>query len=120
MALIKDFESPNTGLIVKNAYHVIGDVQIAKRTCPINVGKNSNDPLNGSPGYVASIFIHIFSSKEARDNQKSPIQYINSAMPEHSSINLKFSYDPESSDSMLTQAYNHLKTTEYYKDSVEV
>jgi len=30
-----------------------------------------------------------------------------------------FFVDPDSSDSLLTQAYNHLKTTEYYKDAEE-
>lgn len=119
MAFLKDFESPSTGLVVKNAYHVIGDVKLSKRTNSINVAENSNDPLKGSAGYIGLIFIHIFSSKDARDSGKQPVFYINDAMPEHNQINLKFSYDPESADSLLTQAYNYLNTLDYYKDAVK-
>lgn len=119
MAFLKDFESPSTGLVVKDAYHVIGDVKLSKRTNSINVAENSNDPLGGSPGYIGLISIHVFSSKEARDSGMQPVFYINSAMPEHSSLNLKFTYDPESTDDILTQGYNYLSTSDYYKDSVK-
>lgn len=118
MALIKDFEIPNTGLVVSNAYHIVGDVRLDKRTFEIPVGQNSNDPLNGQPGYVGQIFMNIFSSKESREQGLKPIAFLNAAIPEID-INFKFAYDPESSDSLLTQAYNHLKTTDYYKNSIE-
>ena len=118
MALVKDFEIPNTGLKVPNAYHVIGDVKLDKRTFSIPVGPNSTDPLKGGPGYIGQIFIQVFSSKESRDQELRPIAFLNAAMPEVD-INLGFAYDPTSSDSLLTQAYNHLKTTDYYKDSIE-
>lgn len=118
MALIKDFEIPNTGLVVSNAYHVIGDVRIDKRISKIPIGPNSDDPLSGEPGYIGQIFMNVFSSKESREQGLKPIAFLNAAMPEID-INFKFSYKPESSDSLLTQAYDHLKTTEYYKDSIE-
>lgn len=119
MAFLKDFESPSTGLVVKDAYHVIGDVKLSKRTNSINVAENSNDPLGGSPGYIGLIFIHVFSSKNARDEGKQPVFYINDAMPEHSQLNLKFIYDPESVDNLLTQAYNYLNTSDYYQDAIK-
>lgn len=119
MALIKDFEMKDTGLTIPNAYHVIGDVQLIKRTYEIPVGANTTDPLNGQPGYWGLIFVHIFASKQARDNGSKPVAYINSAMPEMSDLNFKFVYDPESSDSLLTQAYNHLKALDYYQNCIE-
>lgn len=118
MALIKDFEIPNTGLNVSNSYHVISDVKLDKRTIPIPVSTLSNDPLNGEVGYIGIIFVQVYSSKDSRDQQMKPIAYLNAAMPELD-INFRFAYDPTSSDSLLTQAYNHLKTNDYYKDAVE-
>ena len=118
MALVKDFEILNTGLKVPNAYHVIGDVRLDKRISSIPVSKNSNDPLKGEPGYIGQIFIHIFSSKESRTQGLNPIAFLNAAMPEID-LNFRFAYDPTSADSLLTQAYTYLKSTEYYKNSTE-
>lgn len=118
MALIRNYEVPGTGYTIENAYHVIGDIRLDKRTHSIPVGQNSLDPLNGNPGYSALIFIHVFASKQSRDDQMKPIGFINNAIPEIN-IPLKFSYIPENLDNILTQAYNHLKTTEYYQNSLE-
>ena len=74
--------------------------------------------FRSEPGYIGQIFIQVFSSKESRENGLKPIAFLNAAMPEID-INFKFAYNPESSDSVLTQAYDYLKTTEYYKDSIE-
>lgn len=115
MALIKSFEIPNTGLTVPNSYHIISDIKLDKRTSPIPVGPNSNDPLQGGVGYVGIIYIQVYGSKDARDQGMKPICYLNAAMPELD-FNFKFAYDPTSSDSLLIQAYNHLKTTDYYKN----
>lgn len=119
MALIKSFEIPNTGLTVPNSYHIISDIKLDKRTSPIPVGPNSDDPLQGGVGYVGIIYIQVYGSKDARDQGMKPISYLNAAMPELD-INFRFAYDPTSSDSLLTQAYNHLKTTDYYEDAVEM
>lgn len=119
MAFLRDFESPSTGLLVKNAYHVIGDIRLNKRTNSINVSENSNDPLKGLPGYTGLIFIHVFGSKKARDDGMKPVFYINDAMPEHGGLNLRFAYDPESSEDILTQAYNYLSSLDYYKDATK-
>lgn len=119
MALIKSFEIPNTGLTVPNSYHIISDIKLDKRTTSIHVSENSNDPLQGNVGYVATIFMQVYGSKDARDQGMKPISYLNAAMPELD-INFRFAYDPTSSDSLLTQAYNHLKTTDYYEDAVEM
>jgi len=119
MALVRDFEVPNTGLTIPNSYHIISDVKLDKRTYSIPVGANSKDPLNGEPGYIGQIFIHVFASKESRDQGMKPIAFINAAMPEFNDINFRFAYDPDSVDTLLTQAYDHLKQTNFYKDSVE-
>ena len=119
MALMKSFEIPNTGLTLPSTYHIISDVKLDKRTTSIPVSPNSDDPLGGDAGYLGIIFIQVFGSKEAREQGLKPIYQLNAAMPEID-INFRFAYDPTSSDNLLTQAYNHLKTTDYYKDAQEV
>jgi len=115
MALINKYEINETGFSVENAYHVVSDVQVDKKfNYIVEAQQNQN-----KSGYRATIYVQVFISKEARDNNKKPIGYINRAMPEIK-FSLRFMYDPESSDSLLTQAYNHLKTTDYYKNAQEV
>lgn len=116
---MRSFEIPNTGLSLPSTYHIISDVKLDKRTTSVPVGPNSDDPLGGGSGYVGIIFMQVFASKEARDQGLKPIYQLNAAMPELD-INFRFAYDPTIPDSLLTQAYNHLKTTEYYKDAQEV
>jgi len=118
MALIRDFELPNSGATIPNAYHVISEVQVHKRIVPFPEVNHSVDPLKGQTGYVGVIFIQVFGSKQARDDQKKPIAFLNDALPEKPCV-LKFVFDPESSDSSLTQAYKFLKTTAYYAVATE-
>lgn len=118
MALIRDFEIPDSDAVISNAYHVVADVQIQKRMIPFPQINNSVDPLQGQTGYVGVIFIQVYSSKQARDSQKKPISYLSDALPEKPCV-LKFVFDANSSDSALTQAYNFLKTTSYYATATE-
>ena len=141
MALIRDFEIPGTGLNVPNAYHVIVKVNTEKRLNDIPPPPDPSRP-NGltsvdrgpevywKAGYVGKIAIEIFSSKQARDEGKSPIGAI-AINPTDVQINgvlstdikqfdLNFFIDPTSQLSIIDQAYQHLKGLDYYKDSTEV
>jgi hypothetical protein len=144
MALVRDFEIPNTGVTVNNAYHVIVNIVTEKRLTDIlpppdprhptglTAGGNQGDPVYWKAGYIGKITLEIYASKEARDAGKTPIGAIgmNPSDVMHPDIKtvctpgkdykVLFFIDPESSDTILTQAYNHLKTTEYYKDAEEV
>lgn len=118
MALIRDFELPDSGATVSNAYHVITEVQVHKRVVPFPIVNRDKDPLNGGVGYVGIIFVSVYASKQAREDNKKPIAYINDALPEKP-CTLKFAFDANSSDSSLTQAYNYLKSTSYYTNATE-
>jgi hypothetical protein len=144
MALVRDFEIPNTGVVVSNAYHLIVNVTTEKRLQDISAPPDSNhptgltgggdlgDPVYWKAGYVGRITLEVYASKEARDEGKTPIGAIGVTPTDVMHPDLKtiftpgkdfkvmFFIDPESSDSIITQAYNHLKTTEYYKDAEEV
>ena len=144
MALVRDFEIPNTGVVVSNAYHLIVNVTTEKRLQDISAPPDSNhptgltdggdqgDPVYWKAGYVGRITLEVYASKEARDEGKTPIGAIGVNPTDVMHPDLKtvctpgkdfkvlFFIDSESSDSILTQAYNHLKTTEYYKDAEEV
>jgi hypothetical protein len=144
MALVRDFEIPNTGVTVNNAYHLIVNVTTEKRLVDIQSPPDSNhptgltaggdqgDPVYWKAGYVGRVTLEVYASKEARDEGKTPIGAIGVTPTDVMHPDLKtiftpgkdfkvmFFIDPESSDSIITQAYNHLKTTEYYKDAEEV
>lgn len=135
MALLRDFELPGTGFVVNDAYHVIVSVKTEKRLQdhPDPVDRSSEDrgpEVYWKAGYIGRIGIQVFSSKEARDEGKKPIGGIglsptdvgidsNVATP-GKAHEIMFFIDPDSSDSILTQSYNHLKTTNYYKNSQEI
>ena len=141
MALIRDFELPGTGFNVENAYHIIKNVNTEKRLQDIPLPPDSSR-ADGSTagdrgpevywksGYIGKIAIEVFASKEARDEGNTPIGAIANS-PTDVSIDravatpgkaheVLFFIDADSEDSILTQAYNHLKTTEYYQDAQEV
>ena len=144
MALVREFEIPGTGVTVDNAYHLIVNVATEKRlqdipTPPdsshptgLTAGEDRGDPVYWKAGYVGRITLEVYASKEARDTGKTPIGAIgiNPTDVMHSELKtvctpgkdfkVLFFIDPDSSDSILTQAYNHLKTTEYYKNAEEV
>lgn len=143
MALVRDFEIPNTGVTVNDAYHLIVNVTTEKRLHDIPPPPDSStksgltqtdqgDSLYWKAGYVGRITLEVYASKEARDTGKTPIGGIginptDVMHPELKTVctpgkdfKVLFFIDPDSSDSILTQAYNHLKTTEYYKNAEEV
>ena len=139
MVLIRDFEIPGTGLNIPNAYHIIVKVNTEKRLNDIPPPPDSSKP-NGlteqtgpdvywKAGYVGKIAIEIFSSKQARDEGKSPIGAI-AINPTDVQINgvlstdiqnfdLNFFIDPTSQLSVIDQAYNHLMELKYYENSIE-
>jgi len=143
MALIRDFEIPGTGVTVNNAYHLVVNVTTEKRLHDILPPPDSStksgltegergDPVYWKSGYVGRIALEVYASKTARDDGKTPIGGIGVNPTDVMHPDLKtvctpgkdfkvlFFVDPTSSDSLLTQAYNHLKSTDYYKDAVEV
>lgn len=142
MALIKDFEIPGTGVVVKNAYHVITKVDTEKRLNDMMPPVDTSSPSGYTPrdnndksqwvywkaGYVGRISIEIYPSREARDQGKTPIGAI-SINPTDVQINgslttdirdfdLRFFIDPTSQLSIIDQAYRHLLTLGFYKDAV--
>lgn len=143
MALIRDFEIPGTGVIIQDAYHVIVNIVTEKRLVDVppppdsghpsglTNGGQQGDPLYWKSGYVGRIALQVYSSKQAREDNKTPIGGIgiNPTDINHPELRtvctpgkdfqVLFFIDPESSDSILTQAYKHLKTTEYYKNAIE-
>lgn len=119
MALIANFEIPNTGMTIPNAYHVIGHVDVVKRIKALpHAGDNRNDILQGGVGYVAGIYLVIYASKQARENGMNPVAYLSQSNPEKP-FNTQFILDVESTDSYLTQAYNYLKSLDYYQSAIE-
>lgn len=143
MALVRDFEIPGTGVTVNDAYHVIVNVATEKRlhdvTAPPDSSSKSGltetdqgDPVYWRAGYVGRIALEVYASREARDEGKTPIGAIGINPTDVMHPDLKtvctpgkdfkvlFFIDPNSEDSIFTQAYNHLKTTEYYNGATEV
>lgn len=144
MALIRDWEIPETGVVVEDAYHVIINVTTEKRLADIPPPPDQSRPdqlsdrdeedestwIYWKSGYIGRISLEIYASKEARDSGKKPIGVIG-ANPIEAGVDsqwatkgkdwrIEFFIDPDSSDSILTQAYNHLLTTDFYKDATEV
>lgn len=140
MALLRDFEIPGTGVVVNDAYHVITNVRTEKRLQDITPPPDDSreDGLTvgdlgpevyWKAGYIGSIEVTVFASSEARSNGKNYLgmfgDTVHDFIPDGivtkgQSYEIKFFVDPESSDSVLTQAYNHLKSTEYYSEAQEV
>jgi hypothetical protein len=143
MALVRDFEIPGTGVTVDDAYHVIVNVTTEKRLQDITPPPDSStksgftegergDPVYWKAGYVGRIALEVYASKQARDEGKNPIGAIGVTPTDVMHPDLKtvctpgkdfqvlFFIDTDSSDSIFTQAYKHLLSTDYYKDAVEV
>lgn len=143
MALVRNFEIPGTGVTVNDAYHVIVNVTTEKRLVDISAppdannptgltaGGNQGDPVYWKAGYVGRITLEVYASKQARDEGKTPVGGIGMNPTDVMHPELKtvctpgkdfkvlFFIDIESSDSIFTQAYNHLKNTEYYMNAEE-
>lgn len=146
MALVRSFEIPGTGMVVENAYHLISNIQTEKRMVDILPPPDPSRPdgftqrddedeslwINWKAGYIGKISIEVYASKEARDEGKTAIGAIGENATQIANADLRtiftpgqdfkisFFIDPNSSDSLLTQAYNHLKNTAYYQDATEV
>nr|BAR35339.1 hypothetical protein [uncultured Mediterranean phage uvMED] len=141
MALIRDFELPSTGLTAPNAYHVVKKVTTEKRLndVPPPPDPSRPDELTERPaedsevywraGYVGKISIEVFVSREARDAGREPIGAItvNPTDVEFNGVlssdirnfDLHFFIDASSQESIISQAYTHLKSLVYYENATE-
>ena len=144
MALIRDFEVPETGLVVPNAYHLIVNVATEKRLNdikpPVDSGRedgfserdddDESQWVYWKKGYVGRITIEVYTSRDARDAGKKPVGAIGlnptdvqspdlDTVSNPKDFKIEFFINPASEDSILTQAYTHLKGTEYYRDAQE-
>lgn len=124
MALIRDYEIKETGLTVDNAYHVIRNVYVEKRytdiPLPLDITRNDGitdiserDSVHYKNGYVATIEIDVYVNKDCRDSGKKSLGSLGNLRE------YKFMFDPESSETILSQAYAYLRTTDYYQDALE-
>ena len=140
MALLKNFEIPGTGVVVDNAYHVVVNVRTEKRLLDIAAppdpsredgltDANRGPDVNWRAGYIGWIAILVYASQTARQNGNqvigafgnSPTEAgVNGLYTDGTASDIKFMIDTSSSDSILTQAYNHLKSTDYYTGATEV
>jgi len=122
MALINDYEIPGTGVIVSNAYHVIVHLDVEKRntdsvTAPSNYNVNkANADNQWVAGYYGRIVVNVWKDKTQKDAGSQFIGVINA----NNNVNPVFMLDVTSTDSYLTQAYNHLLLTDYYKTATSV
>tara|TARA_A200000113_G_scaffold220601_1_gene231004 strand:+ start:852 stop:1286 length:435 start_codon:yes stop_codon:yes gene_type:complete len=143
MALIKDYEIQGTGVTVPDAYHVITDIKVHKRTAEVPLPPDSstesgltNDGVReeGSDvywreGYVCRIWVSMWATKQARIDGLTPIGIAGENATEVEAelsigtpgLDQKcvFMLDMDSTDSDLVQAYNHLKSLDYYAGCTE-
>jgi hypothetical protein len=139
MALQRNYNIPNTSLIISGAYHIVGDIDIQKRNIddigPItsygeidtNLDRTS-DPVYWKSGYTCKVMIDVYASKQARDNGKNPIATLGrydikleeNLATKGMDEKIMFYSDTNDTQNILTQAYNHLKSTDYYKDAIDV
>lgn len=143
MALIQDYEIQGTGVVVPNAYHVISDIKVNKRMSEIALPPDSGTPsgltndgvreagteVYWAAGYVCRIWVTIFKDKASRDSGMGAIGYAGvNATEVQANLSIgtpgldqrcEFMLDVSSSDSDLVQAYNHLKSLEYYEGCTE-
>ncbi len=143
MALIKDYELPGTGVTVPNAYHVVTNVSIEKRTIDTPIPPDPTRP-NGltfvergigtevywAAGYVATISLTVWKDKDARDNDARPVGFVGTNAADNKyGVNIgtqgmdhycRFMLEVPSTLNHIEQAYRHLLTTDYYSGSLEV
>jgi hypothetical protein len=124
MALIRDFEIMGTGVIVPNAYHVITQLDVEKRLVDRQYAQptgrvyqgNTDLDVEWTAGYYGRTVISVWKDAESRTANKNMLGIINADYK----VPPIFRLDVTSSDSYLTQAYNFLKTVEYYANATEV
>ena len=140
MAFIRNYELPVTGVTVSNAYHVITAVDVEKRMADVSPPPDSSrsDGLTAGPrgpdvywkaGYIGKIAVTVWKDAAARANNAQPLGFIGVNPTDnkyHASISTpgmdhicKFFINVSSPDNHITQAYNHLRTTDYYANAVE-
>jgi hypothetical protein len=143
MALIKDYELPGTGVVIPNAYHIVTNVSIEKRTVDTPLPPDPTRP-NGltfaergtgtevywAAGYVATISLTVWKDKNARDNDARPIGFVGTNAADNKyGVNIgtqgmdhycRFMLEVPSALNHIEQAYRHLLTTDYYSGSLEV
>ena len=139
MALQKDYNIPNTSLIISGAYHMVTDIDIQKRNMddlgPVSASKEIDievyrqaDPVYWKSGYTCKVKVDVYASKEARDTSKTPIVTLGAKhikLDENLATNgmdekIMFYSDTNDTENILTQAYNHLKRTDYYRDAIDI
>jgi hypothetical protein len=139
MALQRNYNIPNTSLIISGAYHIVGDIDVKKRNMddmgPVSGSSEFNpgldrdaDPVYWKSGYTCKVMVDVYASKEARDTAKKPIATLGrydvkleanlatNGMDEK----IVFYSDTDNTENILTQAYIHLKNTDYYRDAISV
>ena len=131
MGIIKTFEL-KSGFTAPSAYHVIIKVDTLKRVVD-DIDPSGARPKNApnhawKAGYYGKISVATYASKEARNEGKTPIA-ITAAYPTDvpygfaGVVNpdslLNFEIDVTSTQSAIEQAYNYLKTLDYYKDGID-
>lgn len=142
MALIRDYELPGTGVVIPNAYHVVTNVTIEKRTVDIKPpvdptrpsGYTTRDESIGTEvywkaGYIAEAAVTIWKDKAAREADAKPIGFIGrnpsdnkhgvSIGTEGMDHHCRFFLEVPSELNHMEQAYRHLITTDYYSGSLE-
>jgi len=139
MALQRNYNIPNTSLIINDAYHIISDIDVQKRNVddmgPVtsdgmpntNLDRTS-DPVYWKSGYTCRVKVDVYLSKEARDTAKKPIATLGARdikleatlATQGMDERIVFYSDTDNAENILTQAYNHLKSTDYYKDAIDV
>jgi hypothetical protein len=141
MALQTNYVIGDTGVEVSDAYHIIYKVFTERRLNNLMQPKLPNGmppraDLLWKAGHIGRIAIFVYASKSDRDNGMKPIgaivkypsdaadritgaidQNLYSVTPP---FQLEFFIDDTSSDSILTQAYNYLKTIPYFSGSLEI
>jgi hypothetical protein len=141
MALQTNYVIGDTGVEVSDAYHIIYKVFTERRLNNLMQPKLPNGmppraDLLWKAGHIGRIAIFVYANKDDRDNGMKPIgaivkypsdaadritgaidQNLYSVTPP---FQLEFFIDDTSSDSILTQAYNYLKTIPYFSGSLEI
>lgn len=131
MALIKRYELAN-GIVAENAYHVVSDVITHKIPSDIpdpGGARPENAPdYTWKKGYYGRVCIQVFYNKETRDQGKLPIAHMGVYPTDiaadlraeiKTETNLWMTIDLHSSKSVFEQAYDYIKTLNYYKNASE-
>lgn len=141
MALQKNYVIGNTGVEVSDAYHIIYNVYTERRLNDLiqpklPAGMPARPEIAWKAGHVGRIAVFVYANKNDRDNGLRPIgaivKYPSDAADRNTGVidpnlysitppfRLEFFIDDSSSDSILTQAYNYLKTIPYFSGSLEI